>query len=351
MISRQAFVLPEACKRRAGILVLAAALAGIAVLCGPGPAHAEDALSAAMRLFGKDQVPAGFYRTNGRLESEQVEIATKIPGRIAEVLVKEGDVVEAGQVLVRMDVTDLNAQLRGAEAQVRRAEQSKLLAEAVVAQRESEKQLANQELQRVVALREKGFSTAQILDQRRSTTAVAEAALAAAKASVSDAEAAIEASRADVAKINATLDDMILKAPRHGRVQYRLAQPGEVLGAGSRVLTLVDLTDVYMTVFVPASVAAQLGFGDDARLILDPIPQYVVPAKVTFVASEAQFTPKTVETRDEREKLMFRVKLTLPAELLRKYETRVKTGVRGLAFLPAEISARWPASLAVKLPQ
>ena len=118
-----------------------------------------------------------------------------------------------------------------------------------------------------------------------------------------------------------------------------------MLAAGSRVLTLIDLTDVYMTVFVPADVAARLAYGDDARLIIDAIPQYVVPAKVSFVASEAQFTPKTVETLEEREKLMFRVKLTLPAELLRKYEDVVKTGVRGVAYLRVARDKSWPEDL------
>ena len=75
-----------------------------------------------------------------------------------------------------------------------------------------------------------------------------------------------------------------------------------------------------------------------------------MPAKVTFVASEAQFTPKTVETKDEREKLMFRVKLTLPPELLRKYENVVKTGVRGVAYLRVARDKAWPDNLNVKLP-
>ncbi|QLH69879.1 efflux RND transporter periplasmic adaptor subunit [Rhodopseudomonas palustris] len=336
---------------RRGVRLFSALCLGAGILAGPLPAHADDKFDKLIQKLMPKRLPEGFASANGRLESEQVEIATKLAGRIAEVLVKEGDEVEKGQLLVKMDVSDIQAQLLAAEAQERRAVQSKAVAEAMVLQRESEQKLAAQQLGRAEALFEKGFSTAEIRDQRQAAQNVADASLIAAKASLSDATAAIDAARAEVARIKTVLDDMQLKAPRRGRIQYKLAQAGEVLGAGSRVLTLVDLTDVYMTVFVPASVAAALAYGSDARLILDAIPQYVVPAKVTFVASEAQFTPKAVETKDEREKLMFRVKLTLPPDLLRKYEREVKTGVRGMAYLRTDSDKQWPDNLKVKLPQ
>ncbi|WP_047307145.1 HlyD family secretion protein [Rhodopseudomonas palustris] len=336
---------------RRGVRLFSALCLGAGILVGPLPAHADDKFDKLIQKLMPKRLPEGFASANGRLESEQVEIATKLAGRIAEVLVKEGDEVEKGQLLVKMDVSDIQAQLRAAEAQERRAVQSKAVAEALLLQRESEQKLAAQQLGRAEALFEKGFSTAEIRDQRQAAQNVADAALIAAKANLNDAAAAIDAARAEVARIKTVLDDMELKAPRRGRIQYKLAQAGEVLGAGSRVLTLVDLTDVYMTVFVPAKVATYLAYGDDARLILDAIPQYVVPAKVTFVASEAQFTPKAVETKDEREKLMFRVKLTLPPDLLRKYEREVKTGVRGMAYLRTLRDKPWPDNLQVKLPQ
>jgi len=315
------------------------------------PVAANEQIDALIEKFRPKTLPDGFSSANGRLESEQVEIATKYPGRIAEVLVKEGEAVDQGQVLARMDVADIRAQLSAAEAQERRAQQARALAEAVIAQRESELTLADQELGRVESLVAKGFATEQARDQRRAARNVAVAALNAGKASQNDSIAAIDAARAEIVRIKTVLDDSELKAPRRGRIEYKLAQAGEVLGAGARVLTLIDLTDVYMTVFAPSHVAARLAYDDDARLIIDAIPQYVVPAKVSFVASEAQFTPKAVETQEEREKLMFRVKLTLPPDLLRKYENEVKTGVRGMAYLRVDHAKNWPDALKVKLPQ
>src|SRR6516162_3248360 len=121
-------------------------------------------------------------------------------------------------------------------------------------------------------------------------------------------------------------------APRSGRVQYRVAQPGEVLSAGGRVLNLVDLGDVYMTFFLPTRDAGRVGLGAEARLILDARPDLVIPAQISFVADVAQFTPKTVETASEREKLMFRVRARIDPELLEKHIRYVKTGLPGVAF-------------------
>lgn len=139
-------------------------------------------------------------------------------------------------------------------------------------------------------------------------------------------------------------------SPRSGRVQYRLARTGEVVGGGQRVLTILDLKDVYMTIYLPADVAGRLMLGGEARTILDPIPEYVLPNTISFVATEAQFTPKSVETAEEREKLMFRVKLQADPAVLDKFHRFVKTGVRGLAFVRTDPKVPWPDDLQVKLP-
>lgn len=295
-------------------------------------------------------LPAYIGKANGRLEAEQVEIATKFAGRIAVVLAKEGDMVDAGAVLARMDTVELDAQLTAAQAQVRKAEHEKIMSQAQVSQRISERTFAAQELQRTTTLVEKGWSTKEQLDDRQSRLRVAQAAYDTALASVDAAEAQINAGRAEVARLQSQINDSTLVAPARGRIQYKLAQPGEVLAGGGRVLTLLDLSDVYMTIFVPARVAGPLAIGDEARVTLDPVPGYVFPARVTFVATEAQFTPKTVETPEEREKLMFRVKLSIDPKLRERYENQAKTGIRGIGYVKTERDAAWPDSLAVKLP-
>lgn len=90
---------------------------------------------------------------------------------------------------------------------------------------------------------------------------------------------------------------------------------------------------------------------DEPLTTLDPVPEYVIPATVSFVATEAQFTPKTVETAEERQKLMFRVKLQVDPKVLERYHRQVKTGVRGIGFVRTSPSIAWPDNLVVKLPQ
>ena len=161
----------------------------------------------------------------------------------------------------------------------------------------------------------------------------------------------IEASRSTIERLQADIEDSSLKAPRDGRVQYRVAEPGEVVAAGGRVLNMLDLSDVYMTFFLPTAVAGRIALGAEVRLVLDAAPQYVIPASVSFVASEAQFTPKTVETAIEREKLMFRVRAHIPPDLLRKHISEVKTGLPGVAYVLLDANPGWPDRLKVKMPQ
>lgn len=296
------------------------------------------------------QLPAGLASANGRVEVERVDIATKLAGRVAEIRVREGDSVRSGDVVARMDVTELQAQLLAAKAAVRRAVEAIGKAEADVAIREAEHRLTEVELRRAVELERRAAGPIAEVDRRQAQNAVAEANILGAKAAVADAKAAREAAEAQVAQLEAIIADMTLKAPVGGRVEYRLAQPGEVLAAGGRVVTLLDLTDVYMTIFLPTSLAGRVPFGSDARIVLDAAPSYVIPATVSFVAAEAQFTPKAVETSNEREKLMYRVKLAIDPSLLETYREYVKAGLTGNAYVKVATGATWPDRLAPRLP-
>jgi HlyD family secretion protein len=302
------------------------------------------------RLRGKD-MPEGIVKTNGRIEATQVDVAAKYPGRLATLTVDEGDEVTAGQVVAPISSPETEAQLRQAQAQLLKAKQALVSAVADIAQRKSDLEFDRTDYGRGQNLIGRGFITQQVLDQRRNKLEAAEAALTSANAKRDEADSAIKASQADVERLQSILTDLVLVSPRSGRVQYRLARAGEVIAAGQRVLTILDLKDVYMTIYLPADVAGKLTLGDEARTILDPLPQYVFPNTIRFVASEAQFTPKSVETAEEREKLMFRVKLQADPAVLDKFHRAVKTGVRGLAFVRTDPKSPWPDDLAVRLPQ
>jgi len=299
----------------------------------------------------ESQLPDGIISSNGRTEANQINVATKFAGRVTEITVDEGDVVDIGQVIARLDISELNTQIRRAEAEIRRMEKAKVEASAAIIQTRSQFEFAEAELKRVQKLYSKGFATAENLDQKRNALQTADATYRVSVAGAEQAMEAITSAKEELARLNTILDDSVLKAPLRARVQYRLAEPGEVLAAGGSVVTLLDIADVYMTVFLPATDAGKLVIGSDARIVLDPIPQYVIPSRVSFVSAQAQFTPKAVETTEEREKLMFRIKLDIDSTLLRKYENQVKTGVRGVAYLRLPRASQWPEKLKVKLPE
>ncbi|AIU74320.1 membrane protein [Hafnia alvei FB1] len=324
-------------------------------------------------------LPDGFASSNGRIEATEIDISTKVAGRIDKIVVREGDFVKQGDVLARMDTRVLNEQRIEAEAQIRETQSAvataksllaqrqseKLAAQAVVKQREAELNSANKRYARSQALSKRGAVSAQQLDDDMAAAQSARAALESAKAQVSAAQAAIESAQAGIIQANtrveaakaterritADIEDSALKAPRDGRIQYRVAEPGEVLAAGGRVLNMVDLSDVYMTFFLPTEQAGRVAIGSDVHVVLDAAPTLRLPAKATFVASVAQFTPKTVETDNERLKLMFRVKARISPELLEKYLEYVKTGLPGMAYVRLDNSKSWPEDLDVRLPQ
>lgn len=335
--------------------LLATAILAVALIQPSAAADNDKALKSRFEaLWNKlagQKLPPEIATSNGRIEAQQILVSAKLAGRVAEIFAVEGKTVEAGTVLAKMDTADLDAELAGDKAKVRQSMTNEVAADATIAQRQSELALAKQEYERAKTMSETGSGTTQQRDTRESALRVAEAALKSAIASRADAAAASEAAQAEVARIQSQIDDATLKAPTRGRIEYKLVQKGEVVSAGAPIATLLDLSDVTMTIFVPAKAAGQLSIGDEARIILDPAPQYVIPASVSFVASEAQFTPKTVETSDEREKLMFRVKLKIAPELLKDYESRIKTGIRGIGYVRTNPATAWPADLQAKLPQ
>lgn len=296
------------------------------------------------------RLPENIASGNGRIEAEEVHVATKRAGRIVSVEVEEGDTVEAGQILARLDGSELEASLASAEGRVEEAKQSVWEVRAAIARRKAELTLAEADLKRALTLYEKGHVAEERVDQRQAVHDAAKAALEGTKAALTRAEHSVVTAEAEVWRIRTQLDDLVIKAPRSGRIQYRLMEPGEVAPAGGRIVTLLDLTDVYMTIFLPTKQAGRLFVGSDARIILDAAPQYVIPATVSFVDPQAQFTPKEVETRTERERLMFRLKVKIDPDLLRRYEQAVKTGLPGEAFVALGAEVSWPEHLAIKLP-
>jgi HlyD family secretion protein len=312
-------------------------------------AHAQPLRKLIARLRGQT-LPDGVVKAEGRTEATQVDVSSKYPGQLAEISVDEGTKVTAGQVIARVSSPEFEAQLRAAQSDLQSAKSASAAAEADIASRQAALEFAKSDFERGQELMKTGFITKQTFEERQRNYDAAQAAVQSKTAQRDEAQKAIQVAEAKLQQIRAMIADLTLVSPRNGEVQYKLKRAGETVAAGEPIVTILDLTDVYMIVFLHAADAGRLVMGDEARVILDAVPEYVIPARVSFIASDSQFTPKTVETEDERKKLMFRANLRIDPQELKRYYGRVESGLRGAGFVLTSPDAKWPAELQVKLP-
>lgn len=294
-------------------------------------------------------LPADIFAANGRLEMARIDIAAKYPGRVVDLPVQEGDLVAAGQVVAREDVSEIDAEAQGARAQRAEAVETLERARAELQAHRSALALARLEWTQTQGLHGKKLVSDVELERRQIELTAQDAQVAAASAALGAAQAAVDAASAQLARLTVIRDEMTIRAPVRGRIEYRLIERGAVVPAGGRIATLLDLSDVYMTVFLPESAAGKVRIGDEARIVLDAFTG-ALAARVSFVAPEAQFTPKYVETHSEREKLAYRVKLQLPVALARELEDQLKAGATGDGYVRLAPGAAWPPQLALRTP-
>lgn len=290
----------------------------------------------------QNSLPAGIASGNGRVEAKQVDIAAKEPLRVKEILVKEGELTKPGQVLARMDTSTLESQLVEAKANVAAARERVAAANSAIVKQKSLVDQAKIEEDRTRKLLADNAASQREYDARKTAVEASIAGLAEVDAKMKTTEQEVQVAEANVATIQTRIDDAVLVAPVRGRVLYRLAEQGEVLSAGGKVLTLINLEDVYMEIFLPSESAAKLKVGAEARITVDHSPGRSAAGFVSFVSPEAQFTPKQVETKSERDKLMFRVKIQVPEEIVSSYIEQIKTGIRGVGYVKVDDAAVWP---------
>jgi len=293
----------------------------------------------------KNAVPEGIAYGNGRVEAKLVDAVAKDALRVKEMLVDEGDLVKPGDILVQLDANTFIAQLAEANMKVLTAEKNVATLNFAVVKQKSLVENAQLEFDRTQKLVEQNALSQRELDTRRTDLETSKAAYDETIAKLNMAKQEVEVAKANVATIQTHIDDATLKSPVLGRVLYRLAEPGEMLAAGGKALTVVNLEDVYMEIYLPSEQAAGIKTGADARITVDFAPGRAAKGYVSFVSPEAQFTPKQVETRTERDKLMFRVKIQVPKEAVSAYVDRIKTGIRGVGYVKIKDSAVWPSWL------
>lgn len=336
------------------------------------------------RLSTPRTLPDGLIQANGRIEGDHVAIASKLPGRIAELPAREGDEVTVGQVLAVLDGRQVEARVAQAQAAVQVVEQQHQAAQTALAalRRQVPLEIASADtgigqadavVRKARAAQEQAERDAVRLETLAARGSVpvqrAELARLAAEAAAADVQAAeqarlraqklaaearlghdrvrakadeIDALAAGLAQARATLAeaesvraDLTLKAPSAGVVVTRVRQAGEVIAAGSPILDLVDLAHLYLKVYVPEQQVGRLRLGLPAQVFIDAQPDRPFAARVAYISPRAEFTPKEVQTADERVKLTYAVKLQLDADP----QHRLAPG------LPADAVIRWKESV------
>lgn len=274
--------------------------------------------------------------TSGHVEATDIRLATKVGGRVEAVSVKEGDAVEAGQELARIETTDIELLVRQADAE-RSAAQAELqlrldgarkedIAEMRAQLRATELELegATRDFRRLDALVERGSGADKARDDARTRMDMLQAKVDATRASLARLEAGfrkeeIDATRARLASVDARIaqleqqiTDCRIVSPTGGVVTEKLVEPGELVAVGTPLVVVTDLQDAWLNVFVSEPSLPRVRIGDEVTVRTDD--GQTRKGRISYVASQAEFTPRNVQTEDERVKLVFKVKIGLENE-------------------------------------
>jgi HlyD family secretion protein len=319
---------------------------------------------------------SGLVSGIGRLEASEIPVATNLPGRVDRILVDEGESVRAGQVVAQLQVPSLVAERTEAYAHHKHAlfaaasaavdvllrESQAAAAQVVARQYESQFQLIAERLSSAVTMLAAGGTSGRAIEELRAdarhaaaAAASADAQLAAARLAVAvarlhaqTAQAAVGAAEATTRRVETAIADAALRSPRDADVQSRVAQPGDILQPGGRVLNLVDTANVHMTFMLPESVVSGVKMGDEARVVLDGVPQSVFRATIASVEN----TVPTLwsNSANERQRPMCRLMAHIDRALAQHHVKHVKPNISGVVWLRLDPAKPWPATLNVLEP-
>jgi len=292
----------------------------------------------------KDVVNKGetyLLKGNGRVEGREIVISTKFSGRVVELNADEGDVVEKGQLLAVIDSRSLVADIDAQKAKSEEILKQIAATEADIKATQSDIKFYKKEVERSKTLIKQSFSSQLELDQNVNALEKSQARLTSLEANKKALQASHKSLLASIESQEIDLGDMNIYAPASGVLLYKLVEDGEILGNNGKLFIMYNPDDLYMTIYMPSEKAGQVKLGEPAMVKLDAYPNRVFPAKVTFVAENAEFTPKEVETQQERQKLVFRVKLTLDDNSQRE----AKPGMPGDGYIKLDADKDWPSYL------
>jgi HlyD family secretion protein len=259
---------------------------------------------------------------SGTIESTEVTVSAKVAGEIQKLLVDEGTSVKKGDTLLLLDHTDLDIQLRQAEANAAAAEaQLRLTLRGArsedLIQAEANYTNAREDLARMEELFKSNTITQKQLDDARTRFINAQQMYEKLKRGSRSEE--IDAARAhrnqataQVDAIRKKISDSYVVAPMDGIITQKLIEEGEIVMQHGALFRIARLDNVHLTIYVPEAELAKITIGQEAKIFIDAYPERPFPGKVTFISPVAEFTPKNIQTKDDRTKLVFGVKIEVP---------------------------------------
>ncbi len=289
-----------------------------------------SALGVWIHLSSSDDPDPGILEASGRIEGDQAAVGTKLGGRIAHLPIREGQALEAGQLIAELSSEQAAAQLQQAEHDLHMAREQLGTARARLLQAAANREQAEHDYLRYRELLADGAIAPQVVDQARAAFDAARAAEKADGREIEVAQARIQSAEAGRALAQANVADTRVMAPFAGTVLRKLVEKGEVVAAGTPLVTFVDLLNLHVKVYVPERDIGKVKLGDPCRVYVDAFPKRFFEAKVSEVSQQAEFTPRDIHMKDERVKLVFAVKLAITNP-----EGLLKPG------MPADARIRW----------
>ena len=293
-----------------------------------------SAMIAVLTIGCNKQIETGAIRASGHIEATEIRLAAKVGGRLLEAPFEEGNTITTGELAARLETIDAEHQLAQARANAEAADALLRLllagsraedlrrAEDQMAQAQAELDAARRDLDRLSGLADRGSATEKSRDDAATRKEIAERAVTAARAQLDKLVAGprrqeIEAARAQrasaeamVAAVEQQITDATVLAPTDGVVTTRVAEPGEILPPGATIAVLTDLARPWLTVWIDEPSLSQVILGQQVTVLIDGSDR-TFDGTVSFISPIAEFTPKNVQTPDERAKLVFRVKIQL----------------------------------------
>lgn len=297
---------------------------------------------AAYQWLTPPSLPEGLLYGGGRIEGTEVIVSSEVAARVLDSALIEGATVRVGEVLVRLDSKDIEAQRDRARAERDAAlrERDRLARDFATA--EHHLATARRDDQRYEALVREGTIAVQRREQSANILAEAEGRVAALTAALTQATARIEALDKTLQLAESQLAKTVITAPLSGNVLAKSIEVGELATPGRPIATLVDLERIELKVYIPEQEIGKLRLGSEARARTDAFPDQYIAARVSRIDSQAQFTPRDIHMPDERVRLVFGVTLTLENR-----EGRLKPGMPADAWVRWNAATAWPAELVV----